>query len=78
MAKEFDYPTILAPDKMYLKHIFGYCETLFSYNTYQFKDYSKYDMTLFDEKEKRQHREVQLPIDKQNAYNLGKKLAEFH
>lgn len=78
LSKQFDYPTILAPDKNYLGHIFGHCEVLNSYDTYQFSDYSKYDMDLFDEAHKAEVREKQFPIDKQNAFNLGKNIAEFN
>ncbi len=77
LSKQFGYPAILAPDKTYLGSIFGYCEVLNSYDTYQFSDYSKYDIDLFDEKHKAEIKEKQFPIDMQNAFNLGKRLAEF-
>ena len=72
-----NYPTILAPDKETLQIIFGYCESFYAFDTYQFTDYSKYDMTLFDEKAKRKQREEQFPKDLQNAFDLGKRLTEM-
>ena len=36
--------------------------TLYSCDTYQFADYSRYDMNLFDEAAKRAHRDSQFPI----------------
>lgn len=47
---------------------------LHSYDTYQFDDYSKYKSDLFSVEEKEKQREVQFPIDCEEAFNLGKKL----
>ena len=43
-------------------------------DTYQFNDYSKYDVTMFDEKIKAEVRDKQFPIDCQKAFDLGIKL----
>ena len=43
--------------------MFGASETLYSCDTYQFADYSRYNMNLFDEAAKRAHRDAQFPID---------------
>ena len=51
-------------------------ETLYAGNTYQFTDYSRYDITLFSEEEKRAHRDAQFPVDLANARALGKRLVE--
>ena len=56
--------------------MFGSCETLYSCDTYQFTDYSKYYAGMFDEAHKAVHREEQFPIDLQNAYELGKRLCQ--
>ena len=56
--------------------LYGYNEILYSCETYQFRDYSKYDMNLFSEEQRREHREKQFPIDLKNAFDLGKRLAE--
>lgn len=72
--KEYDYPTIMSYNEHDLKRLFGYCETMVSMDTYQFNDYSKYDVTFFDEKHKTDVRENQFPIDCQEAFDLGIKL----
>ena len=59
-----------------MNEVFGYCETLYAYNTYQFNDYSRYDFTLFDEADKRKYRDEHFSIDLQNAFDLGKRLVE--
>ena len=46
------------------------------YDTYQFKDYSKYENYLFDEKKKAERRREQFPNDLKNAYNLGKQIVK--
>ena len=77
MAKQFNYPAILGASEAYLNMIYGYCETLNSYDTYQFTDYSQYDCDVFDEKLKAKTRETQFPKDKEKAFEMGKKLAEL-
>ena len=52
------------------------CRSCFACDTYQFTDYSRYDITLFDEAAKRAHRDAQFPIDLANARALGKRLVE--
>lgn len=75
VAEQFGYPVLLGANEMYLKMIYGYCETLNSYDTYQFDDYSKYDCDVFDEAHKRQMKETQFPEDMQKAFDLGKRFA---
>ena len=77
-AEQFNYPAILSPDRNTLERFFGYCEVLNSYNTYQFTDYSKYMANLVDEQEKAKQRDTQFPVDKQKAFDLGKKLVEMN
>ncbi|MCO5385774.1 MAG: flavodoxin family protein [Desulfitobacterium hafniense] len=72
--KHAEYPKILSCNERALSRLFGYCETMFSMDTYQFNDYSKYDVSLFDEKHKAEVREKQFPIDCQKAFDLGIKL----
>ncbi|MDF2544897.1 MAG: iron-sulfur flavoprotein [Herbinix sp.] len=54
--------------------VLGSCEILYSCDTYQFKDYSKYYAGMWDENKKAEHREQQFPVDMKNAYELGKRL----
>ncbi|NCB92053.1 MAG: flavodoxin family protein [Clostridia bacterium] len=44
------------------------------YNTLQVKDYSKFNMSSFNEEEKKKAHEEYFSIDLENAYNLGAKL----
>ena len=58
-----------------LEMVFTKPEHLYVYNTYQFKDYSKYVSDAFDENEKRRIRQTQFPKDLENAFELGKRVA---
>ena len=77
-AKQFNYPEIIGPNEFYLNYIFGHAESLWSYDTYQFSDYTKYDCDMFDERHKTEVRENQFPIDMQKAFDLGKRLTEYN
>ncbi len=72
----YNYPQILKANADCMKMVFGHCEELYICNTYQFKDYSKYDINMFKEEDKARHRKDHFPIDLQNAFALGKRLAE--
>lgn len=72
----YNYPQILKANADCMKMVFGHCEELYICNTYQFKDYSKYDINMFKEEDKALQRKEHFPIDLQNAFDLGKRLAE--
>ena len=74
--KQINYPTLLEENTKVMADIFGYSETLYACNTYQFNDYSRYDFNLFSEEDKRKYRDEHYDIDLQNAYELGKRLVE--
>ncbi|MBP3848159.1 MAG: flavodoxin family protein [Pyramidobacter sp.] len=76
MMDQVNYPVLLSPNAGALEMLFGYSETLYSCDTMQFTDYSRYDVTLFDGDHKAQHREEQFPKDLQNAFDLGKRLVQ--
>ena len=76
MMKELGYPTLLEANTQTLAAVFGASETLYACNTYQFADYSRYDMTIFTEEEKRAHRDAHFATDLANAHTLGKRLVE--
>lgn len=61
--------------EMGLSMIFTKPDHLYVYDTYQFKDYSKYVSDAFDEAQKRKVRQTQFPKDLENAFELGKKVA---
>lgn len=58
----------------YVSRIFGSCETLYSTNTYQYKDYSLYDVNMMREEDKRAWRDAQFPKDKRLAFDMGSRL----
>ena len=74
MMERFDYPTLLESNTKTLEAVFGASETLYACNTYQFSDYSRYDMTLFTEEEKRAYRDAHFADDLAAARALGKRL----
>ena len=76
MMKNWNYPTFLQANTDTLATVFGASETLYACNTYQFTDYSRYDITLFSEEEKRAHRDAHFATDLANARALGRRLVE--
>lgn len=75
--EKVQYPTLLGFTGKELGRIFGYNECLYSMDTYQFTDYSRYDVNMFDPLKKAKHREIQFPIDCEKAFDLGRRLAEM-
>lgn len=49
---------------------------LYSFDTYQFNDYSKFKSDMFDADKKLEIHETQFPKDLQDAFNLGCEIAE--
>lgn len=76
LSHKIGYDTLLGFTGQELGRIFGYNEILYSYETYQFRDYSRYDANMFPEEQRRERREKQFPIDLKHAYELGKRLAD--
>ena len=76
MAAKFNYPAIIEAHTFPFELVLGYSETLCVYNTYQFKDYSRYEANLFSEPEKAKYRDEHFAEDLQKAYDLGKRLVD--
>ena len=74
LAEDTNYNVILGENVSTYNHIMGHAEVLYSYDTYQFADYSKYNCDLFDEKLKAKTRDEQFPKDLQAAFEMGKRL----
>ncbi len=74
--QQIGYPAILEENAKVMEDIFGYSETLYAYNTYQFNDYSRYDFNLFSEEDKRHYRDEHFHTDLDNARQLGHRLVE--
>ena len=54
----------------------GQPERLIAYNTYQVKDYSRFELAGFSEEEKRKYRDAHWEQDLQKAFDTGKRMAE--
>jgi multimeric flavodoxin WrbA len=75
MAKERGFDHHISSNEMIMERIFGASESLCSYDTYQFEDYSKVFAPRFDpEKKARRRREV-FPLDCEKAFAMGVRLA---
>lgn len=60
----------------FIENTFNKPNIIYANDAYQFNDYSKYKNEIFSEKEKREHRERQFPIDRQNAFQIGVSMAQ--
>ncbi|MGD9044452.1 MAG: flavodoxin family protein [Desulfobacterales bacterium] len=58
-----------------LKLVFGDSESLFSFDTYQFEDYSKMVADRFDVEHKAKRRREVFPIDCEKAFDMGVRFA---
>jgi multimeric flavodoxin WrbA len=76
-TKENNYESMFQFNEMRLKTLHGTSEYLASYNTYQFDDYSKYDATMFSEKEKAKYKAENFPLDCQKAFDIGARVASL-
>lgn len=56
---------------------FGHAESLYSFDTLQFDDYSKVVADRFDPEQKAQRRAEVFPLDCRKAFELGARLADI-
>jgi len=75
MAKERGFDARIAMNEFILKMIFGNSESLCSYDTYQFDDYSKVFAPRWDPEKKAKRRATVFPDDCRRAFEMGKRLA---
>jgi multimeric flavodoxin WrbA len=71
MAKEMGFDHHINWNEMILERIFGASESLCSYDTYQFEDYSKVFAPRFDPEKKAQQRREVFPLDCAKAFEMG-------
>jgi len=69
------YGQHLGINEEFLRIIFGASESLFSFDTYQFKDYSKVVADRFDPEKKATRRKEIFPKDCEKAYEMGVRFA---
>ncbi|MBN1906314.1 MAG: flavodoxin family protein [Deltaproteobacteria bacterium] len=75
-AAKVGYDRLFTGNEQIMNMILGKAESLMSYETYQFKDYSKVVADGIDEAQRRKRREEVFPIDCEKAFKLGAKLVE--
>jgi multimeric flavodoxin WrbA len=76
IARQFGYDQLFSRNEQVMRMIFGHSESIMSYDTYQFTDYSTVVATRFDVENKEKRRRAVFPKDCQNAYDLGAALAK--
>lgn len=73
---ERGYLPSLTNNAGFMQRIFGACETLNSYDTCQFNDYTKVEASRFDARKKAARRRDVFPEDCRKAFALGARLAK--
>ena len=73
--KEYGFNQHFGFTEMVLKLIFGASECICSFDTYQFKDYSKVVADRFDPEKKAKQRKEVFPNDCEKAFEMGSRFA---
>jgi multimeric flavodoxin WrbA len=73
-SKERGYYQHINLNEMAMRTVFGESESLMSYDTYQFEDYSKVYAPRFDPEKKAKRRAEVFPIDCEKAFEMGERL----
>ena len=71
LFEAFGLRKVIELNENFAKRIFGYSESLYSTDTYQFEDYLKYVADRFDPVEKAKRRKEVFPQDCQKAFEMG-------
>ncbi|MDP6923265.1 MAG: flavodoxin family protein [Candidatus Scalindua sp.] len=74
-VKEYGLNHYFGFNEMTLKIIFGASESLFNFDTYQFKDYSKVVSGRFDPEKKAKRRREVFPDDCKKAFEMGSRFS---
>lgn len=74
-VKPFSYDVHFNLNEKVLNMLFGHCESVFSFDTYQFKDYSKVVSDRFNPDKKALQRKEVFPEDCRKAFNMGVRFA---
>ncbi|NPD81075.1 flavodoxin family protein [Prevotella sp. PINT] len=75
VPKEMCPEQVLANAEHFIGHVFRKPRRVCAYNTYQFRDYSKYKVEVFDERQKRRYHDEMFPLELKEAFDLGRELA---
>ena len=76
LAHERGVDKHIAFNELFLKLIFGDTETLCSFDTYQFEDYSKVFAPRWDPEKKAKRRAEIFPLDCKRAFDMGARLTQ--
>ena len=76
MARQMGYDRLFSRNEMIMQRIFGPTQSLMSYDTLQFDDYSKFVATRFDPKAKAERRKTAFPEDCRKAFEMGARLVK--
>ena len=76
MAREMAYDRLFSRNEMFMQRVFGPTQSLMSYDTLQFDDYSKVVATRFDPEAKAERRRTVFPEDCRKAFEMGARLAK--
>jgi len=76
LAQNLGYDRLFGAIENYMRVIFGHAESIMSYDTYQFKDYSEVVSDGFDGAQKKKRRQEVFPKDCQKAYDMGVRFAK--
>lgn len=71
IMEKTNYLSIFNTMESVLARIFTKPQVMYSNDTYQFDDYSKYKSDAFSEENKAAHRKIQFPLDCEKAFELG-------
>ena len=74
MMQKSDYPNSFNKHEELIEVVFTKPQVMYSTDTYQFNDYSKYKAGLVSEEEKAKKRKTQFPLDCDQAFKIGTSL----
>jgi multimeric flavodoxin WrbA len=73
---QIGYPKAFNHIELNIERTFTKPSVMYSNDTYQFDDYSKYESSAYSEEAKAEHRKTQFPLDCQRAFQLGANLIQ--
>ncbi|MEI6293058.1 MAG: flavodoxin family protein, partial [Methanomicrobiales archaeon] len=73
--QDYLYPVHTGSNEQVLARTFGHAESMFSFETLQFEDYSKMVFNYFDPADRTERHRTVFPEDCRRAYDLGTRLA---
>ena len=74
--QQVGYDRLFNANEQVMNMVLGNTESLMSYDTYQFEDYSKVVADGLDEEKKRKRREEVFPKDCEKAFKMGARMAK--